>query len=100
MKKHRNGASAPGEASPDSQKMSLVPCAALSFLALSLSGGRRGGHSVMGITGQWRNPEGDVGVCGGRMSRAGVGQRGDAGWAGAGRSLGLPSTGVAVGRNG
>lgn len=80
--------------------MSLVPCAVLSFLALSPSGGRRGGHSVTGITGWWRKPKGGLGVRGRRLSRAGVGRSGDAGWVGAGRSSGLLGTGVAVGTKG
>lgn len=90
IKQHRNRVAASGEASPDGQKMSLVPCAALPFLSLSLSGGRRVGHSMMEITGWWRQPRRDVEVCGKRKGWAGLGQSRDAGCAGARDSSDCP----------
>lgn len=76
MKKHCNGAAAPREASPVGQKMSLVPHTVLLFPALSTSGGRRGGHSMMRISGG--HPKGDVEACGGTESGARVGWSRDA----------------------
>lgn len=75
MKKHRNGAAAPAEASLGSQKMSLAPWAALPFLTLPPSSGRRGGHGVVGLAGvgeaPWKR-------CGGVWWEEGLG------WAGLG----------------
>lgn len=84
MKKHHNGAAAPGEASLDSQKMSLAPWAVLPFLTLPLSSGRRGGHRVLGDTGVAEESQKRLG---GVWWEEGLGwAEWDSGWGGAGGS--------------
>lgn len=89
MKKHHNGAAAPGEASLGSQKMSLAPWAVLPFLTLSPAGAEEVATRVVGVTGV---VEGLWKGCGGVV----LGWTGNLGWAGCRREL-CPPPGLLLG---